>query len=74
MHFEKLSILELDHYDKYKVFKTTHCKSQTIGRVAGMGHELPLEHLRKMSVGQEYIHGKELARYTEDYVIYERLV
>ena len=67
MHFDTLSITKIDHYDKYKVFKTTHCKSQTVGRVAGMGHELPFDHLRTMRVGQEYLHGK-------DSVIYERLV
>lgn len=63
MNYEKFSILDICHYDKYKVFNVTDHSSNTICRVSGVGEELPYEPLRRMNVGQKAMFGKERHRY-----------
>ena len=50
MNYDKLSILNICHYDKYKVFNVTDHRSNTLFRVSGVGEELPYEALRRMNV------------------------
>jgi hypothetical protein len=63
MNYDKLSILNICHYDKYKVFNVTDRRSNTLFRVSGVGEELPYEALRRMNVGQKQMFGKERLRY-----------
>jgi len=63
MNYDKLSILNICHYDKYKVFNVTDHRSNTLFRVSGVGKELPYEALRRMNVGQKQMFGKERLRY-----------